>query len=339
MLISRRYKNDGKHYRRLSPIEEQGRQELIKKCLDGTYIFEEYECECGCPFEKLEIISEKDRHGLTTTIRICPICGLVMQNPRLTQKSYNDFYNTVYNKLYRGMQVPTEEYLRLSNKRGLEIAEYIENHYKRITTQRVLDIGTGAGGVLEGIKKECPGVQETGIDLGEDHINQGRARGLNLLQLNSQELCRRGEKFDVIVLSHVFEHMLDLEDELSCIGKMLDEGGVLYIEVPGLLSVSEREKDFFEYFTMTHVRYFSLKTLDNVMRKNGFQMISGDEHIHSLWMYTGTKDCEINNCYAINMNYISMLEKKNRIMIAKKELYRRYKCLTDCIRATLKRQP
>ncbi len=57
------------------------------------YSFEGVSC-CICEEKNFELLSKKDRYGLYTPVVICKECGLIQVNPRMTQESYNQFYDT-----------------------------------------------------------------------------------------------------------------------------------------------------------------------------------------------------------------------------------------------------
>ena len=55
-------------------------------------------------------------------------------------------------------------------------------------------------------------------------------------------------KADIIIYSHVFEHILDLDKELDAIKSHLKPEGILYIEVPGIKYVHNTyEMNFLKY--------------------------------------------------------------------------------------------
>lgn len=125
-----------------------------------------------------------------------------------------------------------------------------------------------------------------GIDLGGQYLNFGRAKGLNLEQIHSKDLLNRGEKYDLIILTHVLEHFIDIKDELSVIRQLLSDDGLLYIEVPGIKDVKPLQRyrgDFLQYFQNAHVRHFCKDTLSQVMRWNGFEEVIADEEVRSIY--------------------------------------------------------
>ena len=73
----------------------------------------------------------------------------------MTQKSYNQFYDIEYRKLYVGKEVATKEFFRNQYYRGKRIYQYLENNLKiNLTNQKVLEVGIGAGGILQYFKEK-----------------------------------------------------------------------------------------------------------------------------------------------------------------------------------------
>ena len=117
-------KDDGKP---IIPLNSS-QQEALNEFNQNEWSYEQYDCDCGAHYDELITIAEKDRYGLHVETKICPKCGLVMTNPRMTQKSYDKFYDTIYRKLYLGKKQGTEEYYIPQLMRGKNIYDYLQQH-------------------------------------------------------------------------------------------------------------------------------------------------------------------------------------------------------------------
>ena len=331
-MISRRYLNDHKETIKLSKIQRDARDCVIKK-LDGR-IYKQIllKCECGADENEMEILAEKDRYGIPVTTRICKNCGLIMTNPSMDQNSLNSFYDQDYRPLYTGNEDASYDVFKEQFQRGMIQAEFVSSIINLEDVKRILEIGCGAGGILKAFSEIFVDAEIEGIDLGERYISYGRLQGLELRKASSEVLISENKKYDLIICSHSLEHFLDLKRELNNISELLSENGVLFIEVPGIFYVKKVYGDFMRYLQNAHIRSFTLGTLEQIMNKNGFELINGNEIIQSLFKYTGKKKTISMNYYNSIMDYITDLEKKHIWEFFKKRYLRKNRIIMGIYR-------
>jgi 2-polyprenyl-3-methyl-5-hydroxy-6-metoxy-1,4-benzoquinol methylase len=99
---------------------------------------------------------------------------------------------------------------------------------------RVLDVGCGNGSMLA-LPLAQRGFQVTGIDIDARSIEHAKQLAKELP--NATFVCGdvaelRGEKFDVVILAEVLEHMTEPSTLLADSVKHLSEGGIVIITVP-----------------------------------------------------------------------------------------------------------
>jgi len=85
-------------------------------------------------------------------------------------------------------------------------------------------------------------------------------------------------KIDCAVLSHTLEHVQDLNEATQWIGRVLAETGTVYVEVPdavATLTTSMRLSGF-QYRAYQH---FSLLSLQRLMSRSGYRMVTGGEKL------------------------------------------------------------
>ncbi|MDO4508886.1 MAG: class I SAM-dependent methyltransferase [Lachnospiraceae bacterium] len=282
----------------------------LKDLDDGIFPIEEVACDCGADIDSFEIIAKKDRYGINCQTVICKNCGMVMTNPRMTQEGYNLFYDKYYRLIYTGSDVASDEFFDDQCRHGQIIYSILCDNIEMNKISNVLEIGCGAGGILMPFKEN--GKKVKGIDLGSSYIKYGIEQGLDLENINSKELLSKGIKYDLIILSHVAEHFLDINSELSCIYDLLADNGKLYIEVPGINSITingNYNGNILTYLQNAHVRHFSLNSLVQLMSKNGFKLILGDEQIASIFEKGFMTSYSIDN-YNDTINSLINMEKK-----------------------------
>lgn len=105
------------------------------------------------------------------------------------------------------------------------------------------------------------------------------------------------------------EHFLDIHKEMNVIKQLLNKNGVLYIELPGVYNLHfSYECDFLESIQNAHTYYFTLETLKQIMRLNGFDFINGDEIVRSLFKISMKSNTQISNFYFNIKQYLKDLE-------------------------------
>lgn len=306
-MLSKRFKYNDNPVLILNELQQENKLIVDNKLKSGQYKLENIPCVV-CGKNNFEQIAEKDRYGLYVSTVICKRCGLLQTNPRMTQESYNDFYETNYRKLYVGEEVPTKKFYDKQIRHGEEILYYIEKKTKREFRDKfVVEIGSGAGGTLEPFQEKDN--QVFGLDLGSKYIEYGKKRGIPLEVGTIEKLKNLQRKPDLVLYCHVLEHILNPYEELVELKKYLKKSSLLYIEVPGVKNLkSTYHQDFLRYLQNAHTYHFSLATLKNLTKKAGFDLVDGDEITYSLFR-PGRKSRQFYSDYDETMLYLKELEK------------------------------
>lgn len=250
-----------------------------KKLRAGHYNFETTACLCG--EKKDRLISAIDRFGLNVRTVLCKQCGLMRTDPQMTITSLNNFYEEDYRLLYGGEERASDEFYEEQLKRGEHVVSFLNTHFSASSSvQLVFDIGCGAGGMLAAFHEA--GCTAIGCDLGSTYLEYGRNKGLILEHGNSEVLSKYG-KADLIMLNHVLEHFKDPVTEVRKISRILDDDGLIYIELPGILSIKETYGDLILYLQNAHLFHFTLKTLTALMSRAGFELVKGNQNIQALY--------------------------------------------------------
>ena len=233
-------------------------------------------CLCGANGGRL--IAELDRYGLPSPSVLCRSCGLIRTTPRLTDDSLEAFYANDYRPLYDGFVDAQESFLRLQRTRGLNIMSFTKGFLGE--GSRVVDLGCGAGYTLLAFEED--GHRVAGCDLGSAYLEAGRARGLDLRHGDYSVLAEMAP-FDLVILSHVFEHLADPRQLARDIGPFLSPDGLIYIEVPGIQSIPVSHADPLCYFQNAHLWSFDLGTLTDVMAEAGYRRVKGTEFVRAIF--------------------------------------------------------
>ena len=280
-MLSKRFRNDQKPVEKLNPLQLQMKKEVEEKINSSEYLFENTAC-CVCRGSDFETLSEKDRYGFPLPVVICTQCGLIQIHPKLSQKSYNDFYHKIYRKLYLGEEVPGKKFFDSQKRTGDGIIEFLERQLdKKIEHRKILEIGAGAGGILYSFRER--GNEVYGCDLDREYLEFGKNEyGINI-EYGPVDALNADFRPDIIIYSHVLEHTLDPVAELKRLKSVCQDHTLVYIGVPGIRALQDNyDSDFLKYIHIAHVYHFTLATLTNVLNKAGFGLVYGNEDINCI---------------------------------------------------------
>jgi len=201
----------------------------------------------------------------------CPGCGLIYTDSRVSPAEISKFYPQRYygdeNKRFKGA---IEACLRLFRVRR---ANVITRHK---ATGRILDVGCGRGVFLAEMRKR--GWEVVGTELAEDACRFAREE-LRLKVIARRDLldCAfEAQSFDVVVLSHVLEHLADPLETLVEIARILKGDGLLFLAVPNVASLQARISGpkWALWDVPRHYYHFSPDTLRKMLDMSGFWVVS-----------------------------------------------------------------
>ena len=273
----------------LNELQQNTLSDFKRAQKDGTIKFVQ-RINCACGVEEPIHLANIDRFGLPINSYICGNCGLIYTSPVLTPDSLRPFYEKYYHLLHFGSP-PSSDKTLYAKGQGKKIYNLLKKwcDTKKIT---VLEVGCGSGSVIKEFIKEAlnDGCKARGIGLeySKEYVECFDPEGLDIKLLSGDlhNIASSTGPYDVVIMSHVFEHFLEPQVELQTLKKFINEHSLIYIEVPGIFSLSYRyvyNCDYLRYFTFAHIYNFNLISLTNLLSKNGFGLLWGNEEIESVY--------------------------------------------------------
>lgn len=273
---------------KLKPFQDKKKREFLMGFEAGEYQMEPLPCICGAT--EGELVIDFDRYGFPLNTRLCKQCGALRSDPYYDEPSLSEFYKTLYGELYRGLKKEqiNEQYFKSMQKNlngGEPIYKFCKDHLAG--QSKVFEIGCAAGFNIDVFRQH--GHDVYGCDYGVDYVNYGKSRGLNL-HVGSFEVLKKFGKADLIIINHVLEHIADPVSYIKQIKvKLLKDGGILYVGVPGLLYSGMHYETILHLFQNAHSHTYTLNTLTYMMSLSGFKFVKGNEYIYSLFSAENTE--------------------------------------------------
>jgi 2-polyprenyl-3-methyl-5-hydroxy-6-metoxy-1,4-benzoquinol methylase len=167
--------------------------------------------------------------------------------------SHTDSKKSLFDKVYQSVK-------NITLKRKLKLISKCILHQDSLSRleKNILDVGAGTGDFLKVCKSNSWNVFGTEPDAGARNI---AAKKEIVLQKDLSKLI--GQKFEIITLWHVLEHVENLSEYISILKNMLADHGKLIIAVPNFKSDDANYyKEFWAAFDVPrHLWHFSQESI------------------------------------------------------------------------------
>lgn len=195
----------------------------------------------------------------------CPDCHIIYLNPVFTDDALTQYYRK--NKVEQGVVVADdmEFYAKLYNQ-GLTSAQ------GKTALGKILDIGCSTGIFLDIAKAK--GWQTYGLELNEVEFALAQEKGHNVYNslLNQVDF---NQKFNIVSLWDVFEHIKDGDAILKEIKNILTDDGVILLQIPSADSLAARamQEKCNMFDGLEHVNLYGVRSLTKLIENNGLKIL------------------------------------------------------------------
>ena len=290
--------------------------------------------KCFCSSENFHTLSFYDRFGLPFGTQICKDCGLITQTLRIHPDNLSELYDKIYWPLVDGSEIPTF----VTEPKKNEKDSFILKHIKKSELITIFEIGCGSGTRISKLKNELESkgnkVKAIACDYSDQAVTIASKKSIQVIKGGVDEISKFG-KADILILSHVFEHMPDLKNAIQEILKLTHDDSLVYIEVPGVLDLVNKKEygySYQDYNILVHTYNFSLNTLSNVLSTGGFKLVEGDEYIRAV--FQKGKINKINSSYLEIINSITKAYER-QLILEKSIIYKLKNYIKKVLKAIL----
>ncbi len=242
-------------------------------------------CLCcgGASFSRLRAYRNESPAGRrlfrSAAIHKCEACGLCQLLPVPDDAALTAYYASSYRAGRRyGADAADAETFPRDNlffyNRGRSITALVRPHLgQRERPLTILDIGAGFGHILHALGEAYPSAVRLAHEYSEPCIEHLGAVGIRVVTGDLAEALRSLPAIDLVVISHVLEHLRNPVDTLALVRERMAPDGLLYVEVPHMgerLLASYPDSPWAPRHDEPHITFFDTTTLGRVLEAAGF---------------------------------------------------------------------
>lgn len=214
----------------------------------------------------------------TQNVGLCDTCGFIFTQNPFTQKQLDDRYSSFSKVEYSTNDVHTDfNYTVQCRRQKNFISETIDLN----EIESVFEVGAANGynlSIYNSEKVKCSGVEPSSVNC----AYAKESYGIDLFNGTFEQYLESGknEKYDLVFLSMVLEHIVDPAKFISDCSEI--DSKYIFIDVP-TLEVKPVEEPM-GMFCEEHVNIFTLDSLCELMFRKGFTLLAA-ENVYGLYSY------------------------------------------------------
>jgi len=207
----------------------------------------------------------------------CKRCGLVQMNPQPLEKEIRRRYDTRTGEEYLSYELANEKSFLALALLALKDAGFdkIESELTAASNllakpPRLLDIGCATGSLLAHLRER--GWETTGVEISGPQAEYGRRqRNLDVRSLPLEENRFPTDAFNVVLASHLIEHLNAPAALVAEVHRILAPGGRFFVTTPNISGFQARLfRGRWRSAIFDHLYLFSVKTLSRLLEEKGF---------------------------------------------------------------------
>ncbi|AFY35679.1 bifunctional 2-polyprenyl-6-hydroxyphenol methylase/3-demethylubiquinol 3-O-methyltransferase UbiG [Calothrix sp. PCC 7507] len=207
---------------------------------------------------------------------ICRECETVYANPRPRPEHLEEYYKYSKNYAYWNKYIfPASEATRREKIFKPRVQKVIDIcHRFNVSTDTILEVGTGFGIFCEEIKKTGVFRRVLGVEPTPDLAETCRHRGIEVIEKPIEQIDFGNSRIDVIVNFEVIEHLFSPKEFVLKCYEFLVEGGIFILTCPNVKG--------FDIATLgnisssvdnEHINLFNIHSLTILLESCGFEVI------------------------------------------------------------------
>jgi 2-polyprenyl-3-methyl-5-hydroxy-6-metoxy-1,4-benzoquinol methylase len=211
----------------------------------------------------------------------CKHCGLVQRNPQPDKNEILARYSDTYGNDYLSYELENEAAFLNLQQLALKDAGFskLEKTFfpaggqLRADSPSILDIGCATGALLASLRDN--GWRVTGVEISPGGLYAKNERKLDVRNIPLEENNFPDGSFDIVLASHLIEHLNEPKTFLEETYRILKNNGYLFITTPDVSGFQSRIfGSRWRSAIFDHLYLFSGRTLSRMLKNVGFKIVS-----------------------------------------------------------------
>lgn len=230
---------------------------MKNKNLTSCPVCESYNCQS----QQAYVCTHKTFRG--QCLFLCADCGLVFSWPQPMPEQLAEYNRDFFNESIGGLPVQESAKLFFEGIALVRLSQ-IESFFSQGLPQSVLEIGPGSGVFCRHYLSKRSDARYTVVET--DTLCQTILSQMGVYVKNDITELNENDSFDLLIMSHVLEHVIDPISFLSDAIAFLNNGGIVFIEVP----CSDYQ---YKGMNEPHLLFFDKNSMHHLLTKVGLEDI------------------------------------------------------------------
>ncbi len=207
----------------------------------------------------------------------CDNCGFVYADNIPEQGKFDEYYSEMSKYEFDHKKgIVSDKYFSFFNR----VVEFLDANIDNKGV-KILEIGCSTGALLS-ILQSKGYTNIVGMDPSKTCVEVVRnIYGIDAF-VGTISTLNEHEKFDVIIMTAVLEHVVDIDAVMKALRGSLNYDGLLLLEVPDAERFDEYIFTPFQQFSIEHIDYFSEASLRNLLEKYSFKFVDSKNSVNDI---------------------------------------------------------
>ena len=216
-------------------------------------------------------------YGSLWTFFSCSHCGFVFSNPYIPGEHITGFYTRLEDR----------EYSEEAEGRAKNFKTLLKRLKRLKPGKTLLDIGAASGIFLDLALQE--GYEIEGIEPSAYLVKEaGKRYGIHLFKGTMENYIqgKPGKTFSVITLLDIIEHLVEPDDFMTQLDRLIEDHGLLVIVTPDIDSLAARITGRrWWHFRIAHINFFNWGSLGYLLQKHDYEIILKKRYVWNFSLF------------------------------------------------------